>query len=81
MGQPIDFAVVWGYEYTSGSYDITLIDNHRPESTINLAEIAIKLGKMCGDKRGGGGHPHQSHFYLKRSQTLDIWDLFTKKLI
>ncbi len=81
MGQPIDFAVVWGYEYTSGSYDITLIDNHRPESTINLADIAIKLGKICGDKRGGGGHPHQSHFYLKRSQKMDIWDLFEKQLI
>ncbi len=82
MGQKIDFAVVWGYEYTSNSYDITLIDNHRPESTIDLGEIAKKLGRMGGHSRGGGGHQHESHFYWPRIPgKQDIWDLFTKQYI
>ncbi len=82
MGQKIDFAVVWGYEYTSNSYDITLIDNHRPESNIELGDIAKKLGKIGGHPRGGGGHQHESHFYWPRIPgKQDIWDLFTKQYI
>jgi ABC-2 type transport system ATP-binding protein len=82
MGTPIDFAISWGYEYTSGAYSVTLMDNHRPESTINLKDIAQKLGRIGGHPKGGGGHaPHIGHFYWPRNQKYDIWDLFTKKYL
>ena len=81
MGKPIDFAVVWGYEYTSNAYDITIIDNHKPESRIPLNTIAEKLGRMGGHPKGGGGHPHEGHFYWPRKPGQDIWDLFTKQYI
>lgn len=82
MGIKADFAVLWGWEYTSNSYDITLIDDHRPESTIDLGEIARKLGKIGGHPRGGNGRPHQSHFNWPRiTGKQDIWDLFSKKYI
>jgi hypothetical protein len=82
MGNPIDFAISWGYEYTSGAYSVTLMDNHRPESTINLKDIAYKLARIGGHPKGGGGHaPHIGHFYWPRNQKMDIWDLFTKKYL
>lgn len=81
MGSPIKFCVLWGYEYTNNCYDITLMDDHRPTSTINLKEIAEKLGKIGGTIKGGGGHQHESHFYWPMSKTMDIWDLFEKKFI
>jgi hypothetical protein len=82
MGLKVDFAVLWGWEYTSNSYDITLIDDHRPESKIDLGDIARKLGKIGGHPRGGNGHFHQSHFNWPRIPgKQDIWDLFSKKYI
>jgi hypothetical protein len=82
MGMKIDFAVLWGWEYTSNSYDITLIDDHRPESKIDLGDMARKLGKIGGHQRGGGGRPHQAHFNFPRIPgKFDIWDLFSKKYI
>lgn len=77
-GQPIDFAVLWGYEYTANppAYNVTLIDDHK-QTRINMAEIAKKLSKLGGHPKGGGGKQHEAHFYWNR----DIWELFEKKLI
>ena len=80
-GIPIKFCVLWGYEYTNNCYDITILDDHRPTSTINLGEIAFKLGIIGGAKKGGGGHLHEAHFYWPRNDKMDIWDLFSKKYI
>ena len=81
MGIPIKFCVLWGYEYTGNNYDITLLDDHRPTSTLHLGEIATELGKIGGERKGGGGHQHQAHFYWPRNDKMDIWDLFSQKFI
>lgn len=80
-GTPIDFAVLWGYEYTKNAYSITLIDDHKPTSTINLKELAEKIARATGSKHGSGGHAHEAHMYLDRKPGQDIWDLFSKKII
>jgi hypothetical protein len=81
LGSNIQFCVLWGYEYTNNCYDITIMDDHRPTSTINLKEIAQKLGYIGGVPKGGGGHQHEAHFYWPRNNKYDIWDLFSKKII
>ncbi len=81
MGQPIDFSVLFGYEFTANGYSVTLMDNHKPTSTIDLGEIARKLGKIGGHPKQGSGHQHIGHFYWPRNKSLDIWDLFEKKYI
>ena len=81
MGNPIKFCVLWGYEYTNNCYDITIMDDHRPSSTINLKEIAEELGRIGGTAKGGGGHQHEAHFYWPRNDKMDIWDLFSQKFI
>lgn len=81
MKIPIQFCVLWGYEYTNGCYDITIMDDHRPDSTLNLGELASKLGKIGGTPKGGGGHQHEGHFYWPRNNKYDLWDLFNKKII
>ena len=81
MGNPIKFCVLWGYEYTNNCYDVTIMDDHRPSSTINLKEIAEELGRIGGTAKGGGGHQHEAHFYWPRNDKMDIWDLFSQKFI
>ena len=81
MGSPIKFCVLWGYEYTNNCYDVTIMDDHRPSSTINLKEIAEELGRIGGSAKGGGGHQHEAHFYWPRNDKMDIWDLFSQKFI
>lgn len=81
MGIPIKFCVLWGYEYTNGCYDVTIMDDHTPYSTINLRTIAVKLGDIGGTRKGGGGHQHEGHFYWPHNEKYDIWDLFKKKYI
>lgn len=81
MGIPIKFCVLWGYEYTNQCYDVTLMDDHSRYSTINLKEIAQKLGDIGGTHKGGGGHQHEGHFYWPHNEKYDIWDLFKKKYI
>jgi hypothetical protein len=77
QGRQIDFAVLWGYEFTVESWRVQLIDDHK-QTKINLKEIAEKLGKISGHERGSGGHaPHIGNFYWKG----DIFDLFKKKYI
>lgn len=75
-GDPIEFAVLWGYEYTSNGYDVTMIDSHKPDATFNLGNFARELAKKGGHPKGGGGHPHEGHFYWPRGNGKDIWDLF-----
>ena len=76
----IDFALLWGYEYTANAYNVTIIDDHR-QTKINLPEIAYKLGKIGGHPKAGGGHGHVGHFYWPKNNQHDIWELFEKKLI
>jgi len=74
---PIDFSVIWAYQYLKREYRIQLATDHST-SSINVAEIATKLGSLPeGGKEGGGGHPNMASFYWKGN----IFDLFTKKLI
>ncbi len=80
-GTPIDFAVIFGYEFSSNGYSVTMADNHRANSTLNLGDLAKKLAKIGGHPKGGFGHSHSSHFYWPRNKQWDIWDLFDKKLI
>ena len=81
MRIPINFCVLWGYEYTNNCYDVTIMDDHRPSSTLHLGEIASKLGQIGGFSKGGGGHQHEAHFYWPKNNNMDIWDLFEKKYI
>jgi hypothetical protein len=78
-GHKIDFAVCWGYEYTSNSYRVVLSEHHtsgKPQH--NLPEMARKLGKIGGHQKGGGGAMFMGNFYWPRNKGRDIWDLFTK---
>lgn len=73
MGNKIDFAVLWSYQYPLNGYRVQLIDDHR-QTKINMRDIAVKLGKIGGHPKGGGGHAHVGNFYWKN----DIFDLFNK---
>jgi len=79
-GMQIDFAVLWGYEYTSNSYRIQLMDDHK-QTRIRMDEIAQKLGTIGGSSKGGGGHSHVGNFYWPKNNNRDIWDLFTKEYL
>ena len=79
-GMQIDFAVLWGYEYTSNAYRIQLIDDHK-QTRIRMDEIAQILGKIGGSPKGGHGHAHVGNFYWTKNNNRDIWDLFTKQFL
>jgi len=79
-GMQIDFAVLWGYEYTSNAYRIQLIDDHK-QTRIRMDEIAQRLGSIGGSPKGGHGHPHVGNFYWPKNNNNDIWDLFTKQYL
>jgi len=79
-GLHIDFAVLWGYEYTSNAYRIQLIDDHK-QGKIKMDEIALKLGTIGGSPKGGHGHPHVGNFYWPKNNNRDIWDLFSKQYL
>ena len=76
QGRHIDFAVLFGYEFTVQAWRVQLIDDHK-QTKISMKEIAEKLGKISGHERGSGGHVHIGNFYWKG----DIFDLFKKKYI
>ena len=76
----IDFAVLWGYEYTANAYNVTLIDDHR-QNNINIGQLCHKLGEIGGHLKGGFGHGHDGHFYWPKNNKHDIWELFKKKFI
>lgn len=71
QGNPVDFAVLWGYEHNKDSYRVQLIDDHH-QTKINMGDLARKLGGIGGSNKGGGGHPHVGNFYWKK----DIFQLF-----
>ena len=75
QGKHIDFALLFGYEFTSNSWKCQLLDDHR-QTAINMGEIASKLGREGGHPKGGKGHDHVGNFYWPRSRSQDIWDLF-----
>ena len=75
-GQPVDFAVTWGYEYTSQAYRVGLIRRPWENSNINLKYLAEKLGKEGGHPKGGGGHPPVGNFYWPKDGKKSMWDLF-----
>ena len=77
-GQPVDYAVTWGYEYKSNAYRIG-INRQKWKSGKNLGEIARRLGRKGGHPRGGGGHEVDGNFYWPRTAKQDIWDLFEGK--
>lgn len=79
-GLPIDFAVLWGYEYTSNAYRIQLMDDHK-QTKIKMNEIADKLGELGGSQKKGFGHAHVGNFYWVRKQGQDIWSLFEKQYL
>lgn len=79
-GLAIDFAILWGYEYTSNAYRIQLMDDHK-QTKIRMDEIAGKLGSIGGSSKMGFGHAHVGNFYWQRKPNQDIWDLFTKQYL
>ena len=80
QGKKIDFAVLWGYEYTNNAYRVQIIDNHR-QTKINLGRMAKILGNKGGHSKEGGGHFHKGNFYWKHTNKQDIWDLFSKNYL
>jgi len=75
MGQNIDMAVLWAFEYNKNSYRVQLIDDHQ-QTRINLPNLARYLGKIGGSPQGGGGHGHVGNFYWMKTKEQDIWSLF-----
>jgi len=77
-GDHIDFAVLWGYEYTNQCYRVYLAEFHGGKPKHNLPYIAKTLGNLGGTGKGGGGASFVGNFYWPRGQGKDIWDLFGK---
>jgi len=76
-GDKIDFAVIWGWEYTSNAYKILLSEKHEGTPKYNLGLLAKNLAKKGGHFKGGGGKAYVGNFYWPRNKNHDIWDLFT----
>jgi len=78
-GKEIDFAVLWGWEYTTNAYKIFLSEKHTGKPPkFNLGNLAQKLGKKGGHPMGGKGTKYIGNFYWPRKKGQDIWDLFGK---
>lgn len=76
-GKDIDFAVLWGWEYTTNAYKIFLSEKHTGKPPrFNLGQLAQKLGKKGGHHMGGKGTKYIGNFYWPRKKGQDIWDLF-----
>lgn len=76
-GKDIDFAVLWGWEYTTNAYKIFLSEKHTGKPPkFNLGQLAQKLGKKGGHPMGGKGTKYIGNFYWPRKKGQDIWDLF-----
>ena len=78
-GDNIDFAVLWGWEYTSNAYKVFLSEKHTGKPPrFNLGKMAQDLGRKGGHPLGGKGTKYIGNFYWPRDKTHDIWDLFEK---
>lgn len=77
-GDNIDFAVLWGYEYTNQCYRVYLAEFHGGKPKHNLPYIAKTLGNLGKTGKGGGGAKYVGNFYWPRGNGKDIWDLFGK---
>jgi oligoribonuclease NrnB/cAMP/cGMP phosphodiesterase (DHH superfamily) len=78
-GKNIDFAVLWGWEYTTNAYKVFLSEKHTGKPPkYNLSQLAQKLGKKGGHPMGGKGTKYIGNFYWPRKKGQDIWDLFVK---
>jgi hypothetical protein len=76
-GSPIDFSVIWAYQYLRREYRVQLATDHS-KGGIDVSQIAAKIGALPeGGREGGGGHPNMASFYWKGN----IFDIFTKQLI
>ena len=78
-GDRIDFAVLWGWEYTSNAYKVFLSEKQGPPPKFNLPELAKKLGHEGGHRLAGFGSKWVGNFYWPRDKSHDIWDLFDKR--
>lgn len=78
-GDRIDFAVLWGWEYTSDGYKVFMSEKHGPPPRFNLQELAKELGNRGGHRLSGFGSKYVGNFYWPRDKSHDIWDLFDKK--
>ena len=80
-GDKIDFAVLWGYEYTNQCYRVQLVEFHGGKPKYNLPQIAKTLGNIGRTGKGGGGASYVGNFYWPHSKDKDIWDLFSKNYL
>lgn len=79
MGKQVDFAVLWGWEYTTNAYKVFLSEKHSGKPPrFNLGQMADKLGKQGGHPMGGKGTKYVGNFYWPRKNGQDIWTLFGK---
>lgn len=80
-GDKIDFAVLWGYEYTSNAYKVFLSEKHTGKPPrFNLGRMAESLAKKGGHPMGGKGTKYIGNFYWPHDKKHDIWDLFESKM-
>ena len=70
-GQHIDFAIVYGFEYSSGNiWQVTMAEDHQNKvPKYNLPALARKLGNT---NKGGGGTRFIGNFYYNGN----IFNLF-----
>ena len=75
-GDNIDFAVLYGYEFTSDAYKIFVSEKHTgrpPRFTHDLNNILHKYGKYTF--KGGIVSKYVLNFYYPHNDKYDIWDL------
>ena len=76
-GNKVDFAVLWGWEYTTNAYKVFLSEKHTGKPPrFNLPALAQRLGQKGGHHLGGKGSRFVGNFYWPRKKGQDIWDLF-----
>ena len=80
-GDHIDFAVLWGFEYTNNCYKVYLCEFHHGKPKYNLPQMAKTLGNIGRAGKGGGGASYVGNFYWPHSKDKDIWDLFSKNYL
>jgi len=74
-GDTIDFAVLYGWEFTSNAYKIFVSEKHSgiPKYTKELYNILNKYGKFT--RKSGKMTQYILNFYYPHDKNHDIWDL------